>query len=49
MGSEQLTPGTVALWAPNILGVGFPPLECQGWRRAEKTGASQIPGSSLAG
>lgn len=49
VGSEQLTPGTAALWAPDILGVGFPPLERRSWCRAEKTGDLQIPAWSWAG
>lgn len=49
VGSEQLTLGTMALWAPDILGVGFPPSERRSWCRVEETGASQIPGSSWAG
>lgn len=41
--SEQLTLGTMALWAANILGVGFPPSAHRSWCRADETGACANP------
>lgn len=43
MRSEQLTPVTPALWAANVLGVGFPLSARGSWCGADATGACANP------